>query len=320
MFVSMSEEEFLNRCYAKYGDYFDYSKLNFINHNSQITVICPKHGEYNILAKEHLYTKFGCSKCAKELMNYRNATQQQFIDKANSVHNFEYCYDFVDYINSSTKVLIWCDIHGFFSMKPNEHTSKGSKCPKCMGKGKPTIDFIRIATDLYGDYYDYSESLYVNEMTKLKVICPEGHEFYVTPNNHCRGRGCSRCKSSRSERAIYKYLKENFVLFKPQFTFDDCIHKRKLPFDFAILNKDGSVKGLIEYQGEQHFFETKFNNISDEQSLENFEALKIRDKIKSDYCFENGIRLLCIHYTHKENIPIILSQFVRSLDDYLEPL
>lgn len=316
----MSEEEFLNRCYAKYGDYFDYSRINFINHNSEITVICPNHGEFKVLAKEHLRTKFGCSKCAKELMNYRTASREEFINKANLAHNYEYCYDFVDYINSATRVLIWCDKHGFFTMKPNAHTSKGSKCPKCMGKCKTTIDFIQIATDLYGDYYDYSESVYVNETTKLKVICPEGHTFHVTPNNHCRGRGCSRCKSSRTERRIYKYFKDNFISFKDEFTFADCCYIRQLPFDFAILNKDGSVKALIEHQGEQHFILTKFNNISDEQALENLKNVQLRDRIKYEYCKKNGIPILYIHYADKEHIQTILSQFIRSLDDYLEPL
>jgi hypothetical protein len=116
------------------------------------------------------------------------------------------------------------------------------------------------------------------------------------------------------------YLKDSKVLYDREFTFNDCRYKRKLPFDFVIFNEDGSVKGLVEYQGEQHYRKTKFNTISDEQALENFKSQQIRDKIKSDYCQKNGIPILYIHYTDKEHIQTILSQFIRSLDDYLEPL
>lgn len=60
--------------------------------------------------------------------------------------------------------------------------------------------------------------------------------------------------------------------------------------------------------------------MSEEKALENFKNVQLRDKIKFDYCFTNQIPLLLIRYSDKKNIEIILSQFIRSLDDLLESL
>lgn len=32
--------------HKKFGDKFDYSKVNYINYSTPITIICPIHGEF----------------------------------------------------------------------------------------------------------------------------------------------------------------------------------------------------------------------------------------------------------------------------------
>jgi hypothetical protein len=46
------------------------------------------------------------------------------------MHNNYYNYSKVNYINSFTKVLITCPIHGDFEQTPSSHLS-GRGCPKC---------------------------------------------------------------------------------------------------------------------------------------------------------------------------------------------
>ena len=53
--------------------------------------------------------------------------------------------------------------------------------------------FIDRAKEKWGDKYDYSEVVYVNMKTKIKVICNNKHKFSVTPDNLLRGRGCPYC-------------------------------------------------------------------------------------------------------------------------------
>ena len=39
-------------------------------------------------------------------------TQKEFIEKAILVHGDKYSYEYVEYVNSSTKVTITCKVHG----------------------------------------------------------------------------------------------------------------------------------------------------------------------------------------------------------------
>ena len=67
-------------------------------------------------------------------------------------------------------------------------------------------EFITKAILIHGDKYDYSKVEYVNCQTKVCIICPEHGEFWQTPSNHLRNRGCNECgllqrKRTRDDRS-----------------------------------------------------------------------------------------------------------------------
>ena len=64
------------------------------------------------------------------------------------------------------------------------------------------------------------------------------------------------------------------------------VNKGKLRFDFAIFNKENQLIKLIEFQGRQHFEETKLWNNDN----------KIHDEYKREYCKKHNIELLEIPY------------------------
>ena len=51
----------------------------------------------------------------------KKLTKEEFIKKANEVHNSKYDYSNVDYKHSKIKVCIICQKHGEFFQKPHEH-------------------------------------------------------------------------------------------------------------------------------------------------------------------------------------------------------
>ena len=55
---------------------------------------------------------------------------EEFIKEVSVIHNNFYSYHKTNYINSKTKVIISCPIHGDFSQAPYSHKN-GSGCPKC---------------------------------------------------------------------------------------------------------------------------------------------------------------------------------------------
>ena len=54
--------------------------------------------------------------------------------------------------------------------------------------------FIARAKQKHGDRYDYSQTVYKNRVTKVKIICAEHGVFEQDPTNHYRlGCGCPAC-------------------------------------------------------------------------------------------------------------------------------
>jgi len=64
-----------------------------------------------------------------------------------------------------------------------------------------------------------------------------------------------------------------------------------LRFDFAIFNDTNTLRGLIEYNGEQHYEKNGFFNHNG--------LLQIHDKMKIEYCKNKNIPLLILN---KNNI------------------
>ena len=58
-------------------------------------------------------------------------------------------------------------------------------------------NFKEKAQKVHGEKYDYSKVEYVNNSTKVCIICPEHGEFWQTPNNHLHGYGCPKCKAEK---------------------------------------------------------------------------------------------------------------------------
>lgn len=53
---------FIERAKMIHGDRYDYSKAEYVRSNKKVTVICPKHGEFNVKANHHL-SGVGCPLC-----------------------------------------------------------------------------------------------------------------------------------------------------------------------------------------------------------------------------------------------------------------
>ena len=65
-------------------------------------------------------------------------------------------------------------------------------------------DFIRRAKLIHGDKYDYSKVNYVNNRTKVIIICPKHGEFEQVPDSHLRGCGCPICRWEKAKESIRK--------------------------------------------------------------------------------------------------------------------
>ena len=62
-----------------------------------------------------------------------------------------------------------------------------------MGKKLTLEEFINKAKKIHKDKYDYSKVNYINNHTKVCVICSKHGEFWQSPSKHLIGQGCPMC-------------------------------------------------------------------------------------------------------------------------------
>lgn len=142
-------------------------------------------------------------------------TTANFISKAQSIHGNKYNYSLAEYISSHIKVKIICKEHGVFVQTPNHHV-RGRGCSKCgdilIAKKKRLSrnEFIQRASRIHGNKYDYSDVIYVDSHTKVKIICKEHNKIFLQlPYTHISRTKITGCKTcfilKREETNIKRY-------------------------------------------------------------------------------------------------------------------
>ena len=110
------------------------------------------------------------------------------------------------YIDTNTKLKWECERGHTWEAKPGNIKNKGSWCPECLKVG--IKEFHRIAEEQGGKCLS---TQYVNNYTKLKFQCSEGHQWEATPSNIMRGTWCYRCLHKRitdNKRLSIQEMKE----------------------------------------------------------------------------------------------------------------
>jgi hypothetical protein len=217
----------------------------------------------------------------------------------------------------SDKELWWDDgcEHGPFEQMVNKRTGRGYGCPKCgdircgekhvgraLKRGSLATNFSEIAAQLLKTNPETGERQpdpkNIPYGSRRKYFWDEncGHEPFE--QSVCartgKGSGCPICDASHGEELIAKLLKQKGISFKQEWKPDGLKHKNQLSIDFVIMFKENMI-AAIEFQGIQHYKAVNFFG-GEEALAEN----QIRDQIKRDWCRENNIPLLEVHYEWKE--------------------
>ena len=236
-----------------------------------------------------------------------------FIQKAKEIHGDKYDYSKSFYQKSIIPVEIICPIHGSFLMRPHNHL-KGQGCPLCANKEKGayrknnTENFIERATKKHNGKYDYSKVEYVNNHTKVCIICPEHGEFWQKPNDHLRGIGCFQCgrKYNLAEKEVLEALRTKYKNVVYQYT-PSFLHGKTSAQSIDFFLPDYNIG--IEYHGRQHFIPIpKFGG------NEGFEKTKERDYRKHQKCQENGLTIYYLTF-EKCDTSNYFSKVYTSLDE-----
>lgn len=271
-------EQFIAEAKAVHGDKYDYSKVEYKNNKTKVCIICPIHGWFLQVPKDHL-DGIGCKKCGVERRaKARRLNTNIFIHKAKKVHGEEYDYSKVEYIGTDDEVcIIDKKYNKEFWQTPHTHL-KGNGSP--FRRVLNLEEFIKRAKEIHGNKYDYSKVEYVNTETKVCIICPIHGEFWQAPHSHLASCGCPACKDSKLEKEVREYLNDNKIVFE-SFKKFDWLGKQHLDFYLPKYNI------AIECQGMQHFKPIEFfgGSVAFKNRIK-------RDCKKKELCENNNIKII----------------------------
>lgn len=219
----------------------------------------------------------------------KKLTTKEFIEKAKQLHNNKYDYSQTAYVNSRTEVIVICPEHGSFEQKASSHL-QGNGCPKCArvwsdehrqnlqkssrkSRGMTTEEWIEKAKAIHGDKYDYSQTIYVNQRTNVKIICPKHGLFEQKADSHIRGNGCRFCGyESESHKGAHKWSDEQRKKIA-----DTC--RKKYGTDRYLDSKEGREK-ITKIKSAPEFCNKMSNIIS---------SKKVQEKTKATCMLKYGV-------------------------------
>ena len=208
-----------------------------------------------------------------------------FVEAATAKHAGKYTYANAAYMGAHGKLKITCTAHGDFLQSPTNHM-QGKGCPKCkhvqLGKRSvgTTAKFVKAATALWGDRWDYSRVEYVDSHAHVRILCRLHGEFLQTPTNHLSGKAaCTRCNHMKSdqESRIAQYLSQ----------FTQVVQRDRTlvaPKEVDIYLPQKAL--AIEYSG--MYWHSHFSK-EDEKENKRKHFQKYQD------CAAKGVRLLTIY-------------------------
>lgn len=301
----LTNDERINLFKEIHGDTYKYDKFIYDKAKTKSIITCRTHGDFLQTPDSHL-RGYGCWECSVDYRaELQRSSTEEFIQKASVIHNNNYNYEFVEYVNNRTKVNIECVYHGIFKQTPDHHLS-GEACPKCANVRRANSqrsnsdEFSGKANIVHNDKYNYTLVEYINNNTHVDIICNDHGIFKQTPSNHLAGCGCPKCynrklsQSTRIERLIqvhgkrYKYDHVIYTTSKEKIkiicethgifeqSYDNHLSGSTCPKCLGIgLTQEEKIEQFQEVHGDRYNYEF-------------VEYINTRTKIKIE-CTEHGI-------------------------------
>lgn len=198
----LTTEEFISKARKVHGNTYNYDKVEYNGSDKNVIIGCKIHGYFSQAPHNHLHGQGcpDCSGCVKD-------TTKSFIRKAKEKHGDTFDYSKVEYIDSTTEVVIGCPIHGFVKIKPVNHLNNNCGCPECSPTKKLTTEsFIKRAKEKHGDLYNYDKVEYIDANSDVMIHCNRcGRDFPQSPHDHLCGHGCSKCNGG------VRHTQEEFI-------------------------------------------------------------------------------------------------------------
>lgn len=228
-------------------------------------------------------------------MPTKRKTTEDFVKEATIKYGNKFDYSLANYNGAHKKLNIICNTcNNIISQTADRHLQN-------IGDGSKICNFCRItklnnwfyekALIIHENRYDYSQVILNTILSKIVIKCNTCNlTFTQKPADHINNeQGCPKCKMSKGELKVAKFLNDNQIIYEQEKRFKDCRNKYPLPFDFYITDKNT----CIEFDGAHHFVPHSYNsNATDFDKNQKLAITQQNDQIKTNYCINNNITLI----------------------------
>lgn len=281
----------------------------YVRKRDKLIMTCP-NGHIIELSFDCFTKGVRCGECYKK--SPRLNRRQSYEDIKRYVESYEGYILLSKEYDPKKKILIQHECGNVYEVTLNNF-KRGNRCPICATKrlaDSKRIDkkYLKQEVSKKG-YKVISFEGFNKSRDKLTLECNKGHVYKSSWDSFRDGFGlCPYCRESKykGENKIREILELNNISYIEQYRFSDCRNKKPLSFDFYL----DDLNICIEYDGEQHYKPIDFGgSYSDDSLNKRFATQKENDKIKTQYCNINSIKLIRIPYWEFENIECILKEF-----------
>lgn len=210
----MKKKDYIKECIERNGGYYNYELIpEEFKGTDKIPLICPKHGVFYTIARNHKNLNSGCPVCGRIKANFKTRiTLEEFKQRAKCVHKKD-IYEIVDksYVKVSDKVEVKCKICGnVFKIRGSDFL-KGRGCPIChpfpkkytVEEFKKKLKELMPNLEVVSEYNGSEEPIYVH----CKI---HNYKFKTTPKRLISGNNCQKCYDDR--RSIVRRKDINVLL------------------------------------------------------------------------------------------------------------
>lgn len=235
-------------------------------------------------------------------------------------------------LTEKSGINVWwkCKNNHSWFCSPADRSTYNTGCPYCAGKLPTETNNLLVICPELANEWDYDKNKNLKDKTGRDISTPEkitpassqrvywkckkGHSWKASVGNRTSGFGCPICSESHSEKEVRRILESLNITFKEQFSFPDrkYHHRGTLRDDFVILHNNDII-GAIEYNGKQHYEIVDFSGHNPEKAKNEFQHIKDRDKLKTDYLKAHGIQQLVIPYWQFNEIESLVIEFLKEL-------
>jgi hypothetical protein len=162
----------------------------------------------------------------------------------------------------------------------------------------------------------YPDDRPIPDREKYSMCSTCGYKWLIKYDKEL-GHHCPKCSLSFHAKIIASYLDEHNYKYILEYIYPDLMgDKYNLRFDFAILDKNEKIMGLIEYDGRQHSdTDYQFSRLVEI----NHNKINKYDEKKNKYCCDHNIPLLRINYKQIFASPDILNDYIKYIKNNPKP-